>query len=163
MVRLSRVARALVVAGLFAGGLAADELTKLREKLAQESNPADRAKITVEIGEELLKQANKVYKDGAYTDGEMRLDEYRHAVRAAYQGLVESGRDARRKPSGFKELEIHLRKSRRQLQDLAQALPYDTREPVEETLADLEGMRLELLDALMNVDRDPQTQKEKQP
>lgn len=163
MASLPQTATALLLAALLGGPAAADDLEKLRQKLAREGDPADRAKITVEIGEELLKQAAKTYKEGAYTDGDLLLEDYRQAIRAAYQDLVESGRDARRKPKGFKHLEIHLRKSRRRLEDMARALPFDNRAPVEETLAAMESLREELLAALMSTNRGPYQGKEKQP
>lgn len=144
---------ALLTLGLVAGAAAGADLDKLRQKLAREPNPANRAKITVEIGEELLDQASRKFKDGAYTEGESILLEYRQAVHEAYDDLVQTGRDARRKPKGFKHLEIHLRKSRRRLDDMARSVPYESRRPIEETIKDLEELRLKLLDDLMQEDR----------
>ncbi len=140
---------ALLAVALAAGAAAGADLAKLREKLAREPDPADRAKITVEIGDELLKQVARKFKDGADAEGESLLGEYRQAVHAAYDGLVKSGRDARRKPKGFKQLEIHLRQSRRRLDDMARPLPYEDRAPIEEAIKDLEELRLKLLGDLM--------------
>ncbi len=100
----------LVLALLLGTNLAADELGDLRRKLAQEVNPANRAKLTVKLGERLLRQARKLYAEGAYTDGDLTLESYRSALRTAVTDLRQSGRRARRKPKGFKALEIHLRK-----------------------------------------------------
>ena len=51
------MSRALLVLALLLGtNLAADELGDLRRKLAQEVNPANRAKLTVKLGERLLRQ-----------------------------------------------------------------------------------------------------------
>jgi len=144
---------ALLTLGLVAGAAAGADLDKLRQKLAREPNPANRAKITVEIGEELLQQASRKFKDGADADAESILLNYRQAVHKAYDDLVQSGRDARRKPKGFKHLEIHLRKTRRRLDDMARPLPYEDRRPIEETIKDLEELRLKLLDDLMQEDR----------
>jgi len=144
---------ALLTLGLVAGAAAGADLDKLRQKLAREPDPADRAKITVAIGEELLQQASRKFKDGADADAESILLDYRQAVHKAYDDLVQSGRDARRKPKGFKHLEIHLRQSRRRLDDMARPLPYEDRRPLEETIKDLEELRLKLLDDLMQEDR----------
>ena len=144
---------ALLAVALAAGAAAGADLVKLREKLARETDPADRAKITVEIGEELLKQVAKKYKAGDYVEGEAILLEYRQAVHKAYDDLVQTGRDARRKPKGFKHLEIHLRKTRRRLEDIARALSYESRAPVEEATDDLEELRLKLLNNLMQENR----------
>lgn len=144
-----RFSVALLLVGLVAGVAAADDLGKLKERLAQETDPAKRAKITVKIGEELLKQAAHKYKEEAYSDGDQLLTEYLQAIRAAHEGLQRSGRDARRSPGGFKQLEIHLREGRRKLEDIARQLPYGTRTAVEQALAEVETLRRELLAALM--------------
>jgi hypothetical protein len=142
----------LLTLGLVAGAAAGADLDKLRQKLAREPDPANRAKITVAIGEELLQQASRKFKDGADADAESILLDYRQAVHKAYDDLVQSGRDARRKPKGFKHLEIHLRQSRRRLDDMARPLPYENRRPIEEAIKDLEELRLKLLDDLMQED-----------
>jgi len=144
---------ALLALGLAAGAAAGADLVKLREKLAREPDPANRAKITVEIGDELLKQASRKFKEGADAEAESLLLEYRQAVHEAYDDLVETGRDARRKPKGFKHLEIHLRQSRRRLDDMARPLPYEDRRPLEDAIEDVEQLRLKLLGDLMQEDR----------
>ena len=158
MGRAGHLRQAFLVAALFASSGAAQDLAKLRQQLARANDPADRATLTVKIGEALLNQAAKMYAEGAYTDGDLLLAEYMGAVRAAHLSLRQSGRDARRRPKGFKQLEIHLRKSRRRLADLARSLPYSNRPPAEEARAEMEAMRLELLGALMKVDLEPNSQ-----
>src|SRR3972149_6495146 len=116
---------ALLAVGLVAGAAAGADLDKLRQKLAREPDPTNRAKITVEIGDELLKQAARKFKDAANAEAESILLEYRKAVHKAYDDLVETGRDARRTPKGFKHLEIRPRPSRRRLDDMARPLPYE--------------------------------------
>src|SRR3990170_1080062 len=77
----------------------------------------------------------------------------RRAPQKPYAALVQSGRAPRRKPKGFKHLEIHLRQSRRRLDDMARPLPYEDRRPIEAAIEDLEELRLKLLDDLMQEDR----------
>lgn len=149
MKRLRYSLSALVAAAFLAGAAAGADLAELRQKLARETDPANRAKITVKIGEELLKQVARKLKDGADAEAGSLLLDYRQAIHKAYDDLVESGRDARRKPKGFKHLEIHLRQSRRRLDDMARPLPYEDRRPVEEAIKDLEELRMKLLADLM--------------
>ena len=170
MACLSPFAQALLVAGLLAPPLAsstaAEDLARLRQELARQTDPAQRATLTVKLGEELLRQAAKMYEEGAYTDGDLLLDEYRQAIRAAHLGLRQSGRDARSHPKGFKQLEIHLRKSRRRLEDLARVVPFENRPPLEEAMTEIETVRTELLEALMKVDRkaaSPEPERKQQP
>lgn len=134
---------------------AADQLQKLRQKLARERDADDRAKITVKIGQELLARVARAYKEGDLDEGTRLLGEYRDAIRAAHQGLVQSGRDARKKPKGFKDLEIHLRKSARELGDVGRLLTFDQRGPLQEALDEMNAIRQELLSKLFRVMEEP--------
>lgn len=158
--RLSRFLAACLFSLLLAGLALADNLDKLRQELARADDPVDRAKATAKLGDELVKQMGDCYKAGAYTDGEQLLEEYLKAVRAAHRGLQESGRDARRKPAGFKQLEIHLRKSEHTLERIAQhapVLPADTHEALVQAQNELAAIRSELLQALMQGNAKPES------
>jgi hypothetical protein len=130
----------------------AEDLAKLQQQLAQESDPDDRAKITVKIGRELLKQIADAFEKGEGEEAEHLLSDYRQAIRAAHEDLKDSGRDARRNPKGFKDLEIHLRKSTKKLDDLGHNLSFDERTPLDEAIAEMEAIRQELLENLMRKD-----------
>ncbi|MGH9777913.1 MAG: hypothetical protein ACRD5I_05830 [Candidatus Acidiferrales bacterium] len=155
--RLSRFLAACLFSLLLANLALADDLNKLREKLRGESDPVDRAKATAKLGDELIKQMGDSYKAGASTDAEQLLEEYLKAVRAAHRGLQESGRDARRKPAGFKQLEIHLRKSAHSLERIAQHAPADSREALVQAQGELATIRSELLQALMQGNAKPKS------
>ena len=155
--RLSRFLAALLVSLLMGSFALADNLDKLREKLKGENDPVDRAKATAKLGDELIKQMGDCYKAGANTDAEQLLEEYLKAVRAAHRGLQESGRDARRKPAGFKQLEIHLRKSARDMERIAQHAPADSREALVQAQNELSAIRSELLQALMQGNSKPKS------
>lgn len=138
------------------------ETAKLQARLEQERDPGERARIAVKIGENLFEEISRAYQADDYESGEARLSEYLELLRQAHRELEESGRDARRKPKGFKDLEIHLRKTRRKLQALARRLPYGQRGPVEEVIAAMGEMRTALLSKLMNVDLRNRAEKEKE-
>ncbi len=147
--RLSRLFAVSLLALLMASAAPAESLDKLRQEVAGANDPVDRAKATAKLGDELVKQMLDRYKAGAYTDGEQLLGEYMKAVRAAHRGLKESGRDARRKPAGFKQLEIHLRKSEQALERIAHHAPADAREPLVQARSEVTAIHSELLQALM--------------
>jgi two-component sensor histidine kinase len=131
---------------------AGETLEELRRKLDRERDADDRAKITVQLGAALLDHVAEAFKDGAVADGEKLLDEYVEAMRRAHEDLVKSGRDARRSPSGFKDLEIHLRRSHRELDELGHLLTFDEREPLQKAREEIEGIRREILQNLMRRD-----------
>lgn len=157
MVRMAPLYASFIAALLLALPGLAEDLQRLRSKLQRETDPIDRAKITAKLGDELLKQMGRRYHDRAYAEGEALLTEYLEAVRSATRGLHESGRDARRKPAGFKQLEVHLRKSQRKLEEIGKQLPPEKREPLQEAQTVVETLRSELLQALMGGNRQPKS------
>lgn len=146
---------------------AADTLEKLKAKLEREKNPADRAKITVKIGNLLYTQFAQAYAEQRYEAGSTLLDDYLNHVRRAHRDLMHSGRKASRKTKGFKELEIHLRRMMLQVNDLAQAVPYDERAPLEAALREMQDLQESLMRALFDLPRrqaaDPPAQQERKP
>ena len=76
------------------------------------------------------------------------VEEYRVAVTEARDTMVNSGRDPSRRSAGFRELEIALRQHVRQLDDIGSLLTFDYREPIKELIAEVTGIRDELIKAL---------------
>ena len=152
---------AQLVAGLLtavlvcAGAALSDEVDKQRGRLKRTNDPAERAKITVKLGDALLDKMTHSFRSGQTDQGVQLLAEYREAVLYAGRKLLESGRDARRSPGGFKHLEIHIRKGERRLSDLSHALTYDQVEKFDDTREELENLRQDLLAALMRVKPEP--------
>lgn len=152
MARLAQLAAALLLAALVCAAAArGDEVEKQRERLKRTHDPVDRAKITVKLGEALLDKITSAFRNGHSDEGEELLGEYREAVLYAGRKLLSSGRDARRRPAGFKHLEIHIRQGDRRLEDLSHGLHYDEVEQIDETRQELESLRQDLLAALMRV------------
>ncbi len=86
---------------------------------------------------------------------EQRLDEYVAAIQDAHQSMVKTGRDAHRKPKGFKDLEIALRRQVRQLDDIGAGLTFDQREPVVKAREQASSIRDDLLKALFGEQNAP--------
>ena len=150
---------ALSFALLLALSAAAGDIERLRQKLANEDDPGKRAKISVKIGAVLLKETRRLYRQDEYESAEAKLNEYLGEIRAAYCELRESGRRARRHPRGFKEMEIHMRKSRRALAAVSRRVPIAVRTPLNRAVESLREMRSNLLLALMNIDQPPKEKK----
>ena len=126
----------------------AKDLQKERAKLEKESDPVDRAKIGIKISEILLEDVGEAVREGDFTAMEQQLSAYAETIENAHQALVDSGRDAVKKPSGFKELEIALRKHVRQFDEFARMLNLQKRVPVEKVKDLAAGIRDKLLKAL---------------
>jgi len=124
------------------------DLQKEREKLEKESDPVDRVKIEIKISDLLLDEISESAGSGNFAEMEGDLTAYAAAIQDAHQGLVASGRNAQKRSSGFRELEIALRKHLRRFDDVARMLNLDRRKPVEKVKDLASGIRDRLLKAL---------------
>jgi hypothetical protein len=124
------------------------QLEKEQAKLKRQTDPVDYTKTQIKISEILLSFIRDAVRDGNLEMMAERLDGYITAIQDAHQILVKSGRDAHRKPKGFKDLEIALRRHARQLEDIGQSLTFDDRQPIAEARDRAEDIRAELMKAL---------------
>jgi hypothetical protein len=149
-----RLLLVLLAMGIFAAGLEAAnaeraaQLAKEREKLQREDDPVDKAKISIKISELLLASIGDAIQAEDYATMNSHLDEYAAVIEGAHDTMIQSGRDARKKAGGFKELEIALRKHVLRFDDLARLLTLDRRAPIEKVKDLASGIRNGLLKAL---------------
>ncbi|MBI1750940.1 MAG: hypothetical protein HY234_11655 [Acidobacteria bacterium] len=115
---------------------------------AQSTDPVQKAKVVVRQGEAQLELVRREVKAENYDEALRVLSEYRDAIKSAHAGLKASGRDAEKKPGGFKNLQIHLRRSVQRLDQTILSLPVEQREPFEAIRRELDAMDKELIDAL---------------
>ncbi len=131
------------------------QLEKEKDKLRRQTDPVDRTKTQIKISDLLLSLVSDAVRRNDPELMEARLDDYVTTIQDAHQTMVKSGRDARRKPKGFKELEIALRQQVRQLDDIARGLSVDQREPVEKAREEATDIRDELIKALFGEQNAP--------
>jgi hypothetical protein len=126
-----------------------------RDKLKRLTDPVDRTKTDINISEILLSLAGDAVRSGEPEVLEKRLGEYGDAIQDAHQTMIKTGRDAHRKPGGFKDLEIALRRQIRVLDDLGHGLTFDQREPVEKAKQQATDIRDDLFKALFGEQNAP--------
>jgi len=126
----------------------AKQLQKEKARLEKENDPLDRVKINIRISEILLEDVGESVRVGDFDQMERQLNEYATTIQGAHQELVDSGRDASKRPGGFKELEIALRKHIRKFEDVSRTLTLEHRDPVDKTRDVAIGIRDKLLKAL---------------
>ena len=125
-----------------------ERLDRELEKLKRTTDPVDRTKIDIYISEILLSLVGDAVRSGEPEALGRRLGEYVDTIEDAHQAMMKTGRDAHRKPKGFKELEISLRRQIRILDDIGRGLTYDQREPVDKAKQQASDIRDDLLKAL---------------
>jgi hypothetical protein len=108
-----------------------ESLQKERAKLSRTNDPVDRTKTQIKISSLLLTMLTDAARDGNDKLVEQHLNDYSNTISDAHLTMMKSGRDAHKKPSGYKDLEISLRKQQRQLSDAAKMVDIDSRDAVE--------------------------------
>ena len=127
---------------------ARDTEAKLLAKIEREKKPVKKAKQEIKLARLRLQRALDAYGKGNPSEGLELLNAYMGNMKSSWQTLRASGRQASRKPQGFKQLEIALREDSRVLEDLQRSLPYSDQGPVQQAVDEILKMRSEVLQAL---------------
>jgi len=127
---------------------AQDRLARAMERYERESDPVKKARAMVKVGEAQIDLARKQARIGEFVASLDTLTRYRDQVRQTFDALKATGIDAERKPRGFKELQISLRRGIRDIDHLILTLPTDRRPFFREIRRDLSDVQNALIDAL---------------
>lgn len=142
------VGNLLLVSSLLPWPLPRDTEESLLRRIEQQTNPVRKAKLEIRMGRLHLDEAVTALERGEIEKVYSRLDRYLEYMQKSWTTLQNSGRQAWRRPAGFKDLDIALRQDERALQDMLRRVPYDYRGPIEEVAAKAEALRAEVLKAL---------------
>jgi hypothetical protein len=132
-----------------------ERLQKEKANLARQTDPVGRTKTQIKISEVLLSLVSDAVQAGDMESMQKYIDEYVSTIQDAHQTMMKTGRDAHRKPGGFKDLEIALRRHVRQLTDIGKSLTYDDREPLEKAKEEAIDIRDDLLKAFFGEQNAP--------
>ncbi len=124
------------------------DLQKEQTKLKGQTDPVAFTKSQIKISGILLAFAGDAAQKGDSEVMEKRLTEYLAAIQDAHKTMMKTGRDAHKKPGGFKELEIAIRRQLILLKDIGGTLTLDERAPVEKAREQAAAIRDDLLKAL---------------
>ena len=133
---------------LASAGMAQGRLDEYRAKFERETDPVRKARAMPKFGDALLDQVGAQLQKAEVEAALNTLEGYRDAVLKSHGGLKASGINAEKKPSGFKQLEIHVRRGLSRLEDLILAVPLEQRQAFEEIRKQLEQVDRELLEML---------------
>ncbi len=125
-----------------------DNEQKLQARIDREGKPVNRAKLKVRLGRVKLLQAIDAYDRQDHGQYRQLLDDYLEVMKSAWADLQESGRQASRRPDGFKQLDIGLREDTRFLEDLMHRVPLEQRAPAKKVFEEAEKLRAAVLEAL---------------
>ena len=140
--------RAGLVVLLALPACAQDQMALLREQFEKEADPARKAKALTRLGSAQWDAARKASALEDYVEVRRLVRQYLDDTEAAADALKASGIDAEKKPRGFKELQIHVRKSLRELDQLILSVPAEQRGSLEVYRRDLQAIERQLINEL---------------
>lgn len=132
-----RVTAVLLAATLceLAGG--ADRLSELQARFDAESNGVRKAKILQHLGDAEFEEAARAEKAGDFATVGLLMEKYRDNVAAASAALEKENPDGERHPGGYKQLEMHVQKGLRELDQYLLEAPDTFKPPLELVRRDL--------------------------
>lgn len=127
---------------------AADKLSELQHSFDSETNAVHKAKLMQRLGDEEIEEAGQAEKNGDYSRMGLLLEKYRDNVRVASAALEKANPDGERHPGGYKQLEMHLQKGLREMDEFLLETPDQYKPPLQLVRQDLLSLDNQLLRSL---------------
>ena len=124
---------------------AADKLSDLQARFDSETNGVHKAKMLQRLGDAEFEEAIRAEKSGDYSTVDLIMEKYRDNVRAASQVLEKENPDAERHSNGYRQLEMHIQKGLRQVDEILLVAPAEYKPPLQIVRMDLLTFDDELL------------------
>lgn len=121
---------------------------QLVARIQREKNPIKKAKAEIKLARLKLDEAIATYDKGDGPGCQRLLAAYLECVNTAWDLLKGTGRNAVKKPQGFRELDLALRGDHRLLDDFEHRIPYDDRVAVEKISHQADAIHTDVLAAL---------------
>ena len=142
---------------------AAGDTPSLQARFDRETNSVRKAKLLEKLGDAQLADTRRASEASDYVTVGSVMEKYRDNARAAADALKKDHPNADRHTGGYKQLQIHVHKTIRELDEMLIIAPSEYRPPLLLVRGDLAAMDDELLQLLFP--RRPETKKpeEKKP
>jgi hypothetical protein len=127
---------------------ATDDVKSLQARFDRETNSVHKAKLLEKLGDAQLDETRRASQANDYKTIGLVMEKYRDNARAAVDALKKDHPDAERHTSGFKQLQIHVHKSLREVDEVLVVAPDEYRPPLEIVRRDLANIDDELLELL---------------
>src|ERR1700704_6387244 len=122
---------------------AVDDVKQLQARFDRESNSVRKAKLLEKLGDAQLEETRRASQASDYKTIGLVMEKYRDNARAAIEALKKEHRDAEHHTSGYKQLQIHVHKSLREVDETLVVAPDEFRPPLEVVRRDLANMDAE--------------------
>src|SRR5437763_14853716 len=126
----------------------AQSLADLQARFDRETSGVQKAKLMTRLGEAQLEEARRAGRAGEYDSLGLTLEKYRDNVRAAVDALKKQHPDAEKQSNGYRQLEMHVRKGIREVDETLLVSPDGYKPPLQIVRRDLISADEELLKLL---------------
>jgi len=148
-----------LLAGLPCVALAtADAVSDLQARFDRETNSVRKAKLLEKLGDAQFEQTRHASQSNDYQTVGLVMEKYRDNARLAADALKKEHPDAERHTGGYKQLQMHIHKAIRELDEMIIIAPSEYRPPLELVRHDLSEIDDDLLKLLFPI-RHPQEKK----
>ena len=127
---------------------ATDDVNALQARFDRETSSVHKARLLEKLGDAQLELTRRASQANDYRTIGLVMEKYRDNARAAIEALKKDHRDAEHHTNGFKQLQIHVHKSLRELDETLIIAPDEYRPPLEIVRRDLAAMDDQLLELL---------------
>ena len=117
----------------------------LQARFEHESNSVHKAKLFEKLGDEQLAETRRASRASDFVTVGQVMEKYRDNARAALDALKKEHPNAEHQLSGYKQLQIHIRKALRDLKEMLLLAPPEVKPPLELVEHDLASIDDELL------------------
>lgn len=138
----------ILFAALCCAALAADKLNELQARFDGEPNGIHKARMIEKLGDAEFAEAGREERAGNYAAADLLFEKYRDNVRAACTALEKDSPDGERHPNGYKQLEMHVQKGLREIDEIMLIVPPEFKPPLQLVRKDLLSLDDELLRCL---------------
>jgi hypothetical protein len=139
---------ALVVLLASAATAVGDTVAELQTRFDHETNSVHKAKLMERLGEAQIEEARRAGKASDYNTVGLTMEKYRDNVRAAIDALKKQHPNAERESNGYRQLEVHVRKGIREVEETLLVTPEGFKPPLDLVRQNLVAMDEELLKML---------------
>ena len=136
----------LFLAGLPMG--AADTLADLQARFDHETSAVHKAKLLLRLGDAQFDEARRAGKAGDYGTVGLTMEKYRDNVRSTVEALKKQHPDAEKQSNGYRQLEMHVHKAIREVDETLIVSPDNYKPPLQIVRQDLVTFDDELLKML---------------
>jgi len=145
----SFLVRTAVILGMMVAAsgliLATDKIQELQARFDQEPDPVRKAKLLEKVGDAQFSAARKAGHAGDYSTVGLLMEQYRNNAQTAYAGLKKRQADAERHPEGYKQMQFHVDKALRELDQILVVAPAEYKPPLRLVRGDLAAINDHLM------------------